>query len=216
MRLRRYPRCSANHSTTVMKKRILFLLLLATDSVHPSPGAEIRSVLAHPVFNVGYACIEHGAESSTWDLGDRYGIDCFVEKRVEVDGGSWPRPYRGTGNRNEDWYAWRREVLSPCNCKVLEVSINPETNPPGRMGPKPASIFKLQRADGVIFHVVHIEKPLVKAGESVVAGQVIARVGNNGLSDQPHIHVGAYQGSEPLQIRFDQQFIQPMEGIKSE
>jgi len=197
-----------------MLKKCIPLILLAI-SVHPSRGAEIRAVLAHPIFNVGYACTEHGADSSSWDLGDRFGIDCYVEKQVEVDGRSWERPYSGSGNRNEDWYAWQREVLSPCTCKVLDVSINLELNQPGRMGTKPASIFKLKREDGVIFHVVHFEKPLVKLGDAVVAGQVIARVGNSGLSQHPHIHVGAYQGSEPLQIRFDQHYIQPMEATKS-
>jgi len=83
------------------------------------------------------------------------------------------------------------------------------------MGTKPASIVKLKRADGVIFHVVHFDKPLVKVGDSIVEGQVIAQVGNNGLSHHPHIHVGAYQGSEPLQIRFDQRFIQRLDAIGS-
>ena len=106
-------------------------------------------------------------------------------------------------------------MLSPCTCKVLQININPEPNRPGVMGTKPASIVKLKRADGVIFHVVHFDKPLVKVGDSIVEGQVIAQVGNNGLSHHPHIHVGAYQGSEPLQIRFDQRFIQRLDAIGS-
>jgi murein DD-endopeptidase MepM/ murein hydrolase activator NlpD len=85
--------------------------------------------------------------------------------------------------------------------------VNLETNRPGVMGAKPASLFKLQRDDGVTFHVVHFDKPLVKSGDSLVEGEVIAEVGNNGLSRQPHIHIGAYRGSEPLQVRFNQRFI---------
>jgi len=199
----------------MIKKRFFGLSFLMA-GIPVCHAAELRSVLVHPVFSEGYACTEHGAESASWDLGDAFGVDCFVEKEVQVDGRSWARPYSGTGNRNEDWYVWQREVLSPCTCKVVEVSINPEINQPGLMGKQPASIFKLQRDDGVIFHVVHFEKPLVKRGDAITAGQVIARVGNNGLSSHPHIHVGAYQGSEPLQIRFDQHFIKPMEAKKSQ
>lgn len=184
------------------------LLFLSLPSVHAS---EIRSVLAHPIFKVGFACIEHGADSAKWDLGDAFGTDCFVEDLVEIDGRTWARPYKESGNDNQDWYGWRREVLSPCTCKVLEININTELNRPGVMGTQPASLLKLKRSDGVIFHVAHIDKPLVQVGDTLVEGQVIAQVGNNGLSHHPHIHIGAYRGVEPLQIRFDQRFIQPLE-----
>jgi murein DD-endopeptidase MepM/ murein hydrolase activator NlpD len=82
------------------------------------------------------------------------------------------------------------------------MSINPEVNTPGVMGTKPASLLKLSRSDGVIFHLAHFNQPLVKTGDLVVAGQVIAHVGNNGLSHHSQIHIGAYQGSKALQIRF--------------
>jgi len=187
---------------------LVLLLFLPLPSVHAS---DIRPILAHPIFKVGFACIEHGADSAKWDLGDAFGTDCFVEDLVEIDGRTWARPYKANGNENKDWYGWQREVLSPCTCRVLEMNINTEPNRPGVMGTQPASLLKLKRSDGVIFHVAHFDKPLVKVGDALVAGQVIARVGNNGLSHHPHIHIGAYQGVESLQIRFDQRFIQPLE-----
>jgi len=55
------------------------LAVLLTLCLEPVRGAEIRSVLAHPIFRVGYACVEHGADSANWDLGDAFGTDCFVE-----------------------------------------------------------------------------------------------------------------------------------------
>ena len=193
-----------------MRKHCVLTLLLFL-SLPPAHASEIRSVLAHPIFKVGFACIEHGADSAKWDLGDAFGTDCFVEDLVAIDGRTWARPYKENGNDNQDWYGWQREVLSPCTCKVLEMNINPELNRPGVMGAQPASLLKLKRPDGVVFHVVHIDKPLVQVGDALVEGQVIAQVGNNGLSHHPHIHIGAYRGVEPLQIRFDQRFIQPLE-----
>src|SRR5438552_2512281 len=187
--------------------RTALLFLLSVIGVQTSCGTEVRAVLAHPVFKVGFACSEHGAESAKWDLGDAFGTDCFVEKQVTVDGRTWARPYKENGEENQDWYGWQREVLSPCTCKVLELNVNPEPNRPGVIGARPASLVKLRRDDGVVFHVAHFDKPLVKVGYNIVEGQVIGTVGNNGLSRHPHIHVGAYQGSEPLQVRFDQHFI---------
>jgi hypothetical protein len=149
-------------------------------------------------------------------LGDALGTDCFIQKMVEVDGRAWPRFYKGNGTQNEDWYGWQQDVLSPCTCKVIELHVNPVTNSPGVMGKEPASIVKLMRADGVVFVVVHFDKPRVKVGETVTRGQVIGQVGNNGLSHHPHIHIGAYKGSEPLQVRFDQHFMRSTQSVSSE
>jgi murein DD-endopeptidase MepM/ murein hydrolase activator NlpD len=160
-----------------------------------------------PAVSAPTHCVEHGADSLQWYLGDALGADCFIVDMIDLNGRSWYRAYKEDGEQNEDWYGWHQKVLSPCKCKVLEVSVNLETNRPGVMGAKPASLFTLQRDDGVIFHVVHFDKPLVKSGDSLVEGEVIAEVGNNGLSRQPHIHIGAYRGSEPLQVRFNQRFI---------
>lgn len=171
-------------------------------------GAEIHSVLAHPVFSRRYACIEHGKDSLQWDLGDALGTDCFIAETIELNGLTWPRFYNGSGSENQDWYGWQQDVLSPCTCDVAEIHLNPTTNRPGVMGKEQASAIKLKRPDGVVFMVVHIDKPRVRVGEAVTEGQVLAKVGNNGLSHHPHIHIGAFKGSEPLQIRFNQRFIQ--------
>ncbi|WP_147302681.1 M23 family metallopeptidase [Thalassotalea euphylliae] len=40
------------------------------------------------------------------------------------------------------------------------------------------------------------------------AGESIAKVGNNGYSCNPHIHVGAWKDNLPLQIRFDQKTLE--------
>jgi len=49
----------------------------------------------------------------------------------------------------------------------------------------------------------HIADVRVKEGDSVKAGQPIAKVGNNGFGRAPHIHIGAFKGEMPLQIRWD-------------
>jgi murein DD-endopeptidase MepM/ murein hydrolase activator NlpD len=43
----------------------------------------------------------------------------------------------------------------------------------------------------------------VRKGDRVTSGQVVAVDGNNGTAKMPHVHVGAYLGSTPLQIRWD-------------
>lgn len=185
-----------------MIKRGLFLLLLAM-SLGAARAGDIRSVLVHPIFKGVYSCSEHWADQLPY-VGDALGTDCFIQKLVEVKGRTWLRAYKGDGRNNKDWYVWQQDVLSPCDCEVVKININPVVNQPGIMGKGPASYVLLKQADGIMFTLAHIDKPKVQVGDSVKAGQAIAQVGNNGYARHPHIHIGAWQGDEPLQLRFDQ------------
>ena len=49
----------------------------------------------------------------------------------------------------------------------------------------------------------HLDSMRVHQGDHVAVGQVVALDGNNGTAKNPHVHVGAYRGKEPLQIRWD-------------
>lgn len=171
----------------------------APDLVH---AEEIGAVLAHPIFRQQYTCAEHW-EGNLPAAGDALGSDCVIQRMVEEDGRAWMRPYRGDGRSNEDWFGWNQEVLSPCTCEVVRLQQNGVTNQPGTMGQPPAAAIVFKRADGVFFVIAHVQSITVSVGQKVLAGQAVARVGNNGMARHPHIHIGAWKGNEPLQLRFD-------------
>lgn len=175
------------------------LLIAAIAAATPDPDA----VLAHPPFSGYYHCGEHYDGQFKY-LGDALGADCVVSELVTEDGRTWSRPHRGDGRRNEDWYGWNVELLSPCDCKVVKLHLNPVTNEPGVLGKPPASHVVLEREDGTTFLLAHLQQPTVAVGDTVAAGQPIARVGNNGYGRVPHVHIGAWHGKTPLQIRWDQ------------
>lgn len=172
---------------------------------------EIQAILVHPPFAQSYSCAEH------WDgqlqyPGDSLGADCTIGRLVEEDGRKWMRTYQGDGRQNEDWFGWEANVLAPCDCTVANVYINPETNPPGVLGKPPASSITFERADGIRILYAHIATPQVAVGDVVHAGDVVAKVGNNGYGRQPHIHIGAWRGKIAFQLRFDQTKMGPNAG----
>lgn len=169
-------------------------------------AAEPANVLAHPPFAAFYSCAEH-ADGQLPSLGDARGTDCFVQRLVEVDGRTWIRAYEREGRSNEDWFGWNEPVLSPCECIVVRVHENPNTNEPGILGTPPAAYVLLKRNDEVHFMVAHLQAISVREGQRLGYGEPFAKVGNNGYSRQPHVHMGAWKGETPLQVRFDQKFM---------
>ena len=165
--------------------------------LHP-PVASTFTVLEHPAGQLGH-------------LGDALGADCSVVDFV----GGWVQPFRTDGARNEDWFGWREPLLAPFDGTVVGVRDNPVVNEPGTMGSPPAAAVTFLRADGGL-HVVyaHVQEVEVDVGSVVKRGQAIARIGNNGMCRHPHVHVGAWLGDQPLQIRFDLDALGELRGYK--
>lgn len=185
-----------------MKCLPLAALALLAGCTTTGPGPESDHVLIHPLFAAPYTCMEHPAGQFE-ALGDALGTDCLPSHLAKENGRLWSRRYTGSGERNEDWYGYGTDVLSVCDCEVADVTVSDTLNQPGFLGQPPASALVLRRADGVHIVLGHIASPVVQKGQSVKAGQKLAVVGNNGMSRNPHIHLAAWKGERPLQIRFD-------------
>lgn len=193
----------------------LWLVLAAAQPVSPpaigmaetpiaiTPEGPIESVLLYPVFRDPFDCGEHAAGEPAI-AGDALGTDCQVMGGTTGKNRSFAKAYRTDGARNEDWYSWGADVLAPADGVVVGYLPNPRVNEPGTKGRPPAGLIQIRRADGVVIMLAHLTDFAVRMGDEVKAGQVIAKVGNNGPSYAPHIHVGASRGSTPLQIRWDQ------------
>ena len=170
----------------------------------------IGVVLIHPPFDQSYNCSEH-YEGQLPALGDSLGTDCSIGKLVEIDDRLWMREYDSDGLQNTDWYGYGADVLAPCDCRVVDIRINGAENEPGKLGEPPASWITFERDDATRILLAHVKDVRVAVGDDVEAGAVIAAVGNNGYSRQPHIHIGAWRGETPLQLRFDQTRMQPVD-----
>ncbi|MBB1062004.1 M23 family metallopeptidase [Marilutibacter spongiae] len=170
----------------------------------PAPAdAPIEQVLAHPLFQAPYMCSEHAAGELPYP-GDDLGQDCMVTGMEEDASPGFFRLYRTDGLGNEDWYGWNQPVHAPCDCEVVQLHVNPRTNPPGQPHQSRASGVVLKAADGTLFALAHLQGFLVEEGAHVKAGERIGFVGNNGYARAPHVHIGAWRGKQALQVRWDQ------------
>ena len=68
-------------------------------------------------------------------------------------------------------------------------------------------ILTLEHADGVQTQYAHLSEFLVKAGDAVRQGQIIAKTGGSGWSTGPHLHLG---------VLIDGEAVDPLEALKSE
>jgi murein DD-endopeptidase MepM/ murein hydrolase activator NlpD len=170
---------------------------------HARTPDAIEALVVHPVLPLAFMVLEHYADQLP-ALGDALGADCVAVRIVEEDGRTWSRSHRGDGHQNEDWYGWRQPVLAPIAGEVVQLHQNPKVNAPGTLTQDFASFVIIRRDDGVHVLVAHLQELKVNVGDHVVAGQPLGVVGNNGSSRHPHVHVGAWRGDVPLQLRFDQ------------
>jgi murein DD-endopeptidase MepM/ murein hydrolase activator NlpD len=162
----------------------------------------LELVSLYPYTHRHFVCLEHPFGQLT-SLGDALGSDCVI-----VGFGSGPRAkfpifYRRSGAHNADWVGWRADVLAPVDGTIDSLNVNLVTNTPGALGKQRASVIVFRRSDGLRVLYAHVQDIIVKVGDSVRAGQRVARVGNNGPAYFPHTHIGAYKGGRPLQITFD-------------
>jgi len=203
----RIDRCSIKlivGDYSVIHAAILALLLSTERGPEKStaPPPTIQQVEIAPLFYQPFACIDH-PEGQLSDPGDALGTDCFIVGGLRGPQAGLVRLFNGDGSRNEDWFSWRAEVHAPLDGTVTDIGVNPLTNQPGVGGNPPASYITFRRPDGTIVVYAHVMEIRVRKGDRVTAGQVIAVDGNNGTAKMPHVHIGAYLGSTPLQIRWD-------------
>lgn len=192
---------------------VLAVLLPGWPSIISAQTAEIEAVTIHPPLAVRFQCSEHPL-GDVDHVADALGADCVVFRREGGPNGDLNVQFAGDGTRNEDWFGWRESVLAPFDGVVLVVHINPETTTPGRFGAGRSSAVLFRQGfeddpDAVQVAYVHVREVTVAEGDTVRAGESVARIGNNGSSFNPHLHVGAFRGelysddAVPLQVRMD-------------
>ena len=100
--------------------------------------------------------------------------------------------YKTDGKVNEDYYAFGKELIAPCDGEVVLVVDGIKDNLPGTLNPIyiPGNtvIIKTQNDEYLFFAHFKQHSINVKQGQKIKRGQLLGLCGNSGNSSEPHLH----------------------------
>ncbi len=100
--------------------------------------------------------------------------------------------HKGTGEANEDYYAFGKELYAPCDGEVVLVVDGIKDNIPGILNPIyiPGNTVIIKTANGEFVLFAHFKQHsiVVKQGQKVTTGALLGLCGNSGNSLEPHLH----------------------------
>jgi len=130
--------------------------------------------------------------------GDTKELNCHVESEaqkgafdimiMDTDG----KTHKGTGQSNEDYYAFGKELYAPCDGEVVLVVDGVKDNIPGIKNPiyVPGNtvIIKTDKNEYAFFAHFKQHSIKVKQGQRVRTGDLLGLCGNSGNSTEAHLH----------------------------
>ena len=100
--------------------------------------------------------------------------------------------HKGTGESNEEYYAFGKELYAPCDGEVVLVVDGVKDNIPGVLNPIyiPGNTVIIKTANGEFAFFAHFKQHtiVVKQGQKVSSGALLGLCGNSGNSSEPHLH----------------------------
>lgn len=96
------------------------------------------------------------------------------------------------GKTNDDYYAFGKDLIAPCDGEVVLVVDGVKDNVPGILNPVyvPGNtvIIKTQNNEFLFFAHFKQHSIVVKQGQIIKQGQLLGLCGNSGNSSEPHLH----------------------------
>ncbi len=100
--------------------------------------------------------------------------------------------HKGSGEANEDYYAFGKELYAPCDGEVVLVVDGVKDNIPGVLNPVyiPGNTVIIKTATGEYAFFAHFKQNsiVVKQGQKVKTGALLGLCGNSGNSSEAHLH----------------------------
>ena len=100
--------------------------------------------------------------------------------------------FKTDGLNNEDYYAFGKELIAPCDGEVVLVVDGVKDNKPGEMNPiyVPGNTVIMNTENNEYLFFAHFKQHSIKVkqGQKVKQGDLLGLCGNSGNSSEPHLH----------------------------
>jgi len=102
------------------------------------------------------------------------------------------KSYRTSGTNNDDFYAFGKELIAPCEGEIILVVDGVKDNIPGQMNPffptGNTVLLKTDNSEYLVF--AHFKQHTIKVtqGQRVKQGDLLGLCGNSGNSSEAHLH----------------------------
>ncbi len=101
--------------------------------------------------------------------------------------------HKGDAKKNESYFVFGKDIMAPCDAKVVKVIKGVIDNVPGELNPKQLTgntiVLETSQKEFILFAHLKQNSILVKVGDEVKQGQVMAKCGNSGNSTEAHLHL---------------------------
>jgi murein DD-endopeptidase MepM/ murein hydrolase activator NlpD len=102
------------------------------------------------------------------------------------------RTYKTGGTVNEDYYAFGKKIVAPCDGKIVLSVDGIKDNIPGRVNPYFITgntvIMKTGNDEYIVFAHLKQHSVTIREGQDVRQGDIIGYCGNSGNSTEAHLH----------------------------
>lgn len=103
------------------------------------------------------------------------------------------KSYKGDPKKNENYYVFGKDIIAPCNAKVVKVIKGVHDNIPGELNPQQLTgntvVLETQNKEYLLF--AHLKKGsiIVEEGQMVKQGELLGQCGNSGNTTEAHLHL---------------------------
>lgn len=135
--------------------------------------------------------------TATWG-GDTAELNYHVESNAQKNAFDFlitdkdGKSYKTDGKTNEDYYAFGKELIAPCDGEIVLAVDGVDDNVPGELNPiyVPGNTVILKTINNEYLFFAHFKQNSIKVkqGQKVEKGEILGLSGNSGNSSEPHLH----------------------------